>query len=184
MKSLSPTLLRKFRNGNELVLESLYNRYYEALVFFGQKYIPCQDVVEDIVQESFIKLWEKRKSFFHEASVRSFLYKAVRNACINQLEHIKVCKEYEKKSIAAESNNDNYLNHIIEEEVNRTIAETVQELPESSRLIYLLSLKGVKNAEIAEDLNISVNTVKTQKQRATKYLKENLKNLFTLFSFL
>ena len=184
MKITAPLLLKKFRSGNQTAFSGLYDKYYEALYLFGLKYISNQAVVEDIVQESFIKVWEKRASFFHEAALRAFLYKTVRNSCINHLEHLKVCKNFEHQAGKDLSCNDFFLHNVIEEEVNRIIADTIQQLPESQRLIYLLSLKGVKNNEIAEDLDISINTVKTQKQRATKFLKENLKDLFTILCFL
>ena len=174
----------KFRSGNQSAFKSLYDKYYEALFLFGQKYIPNSEAVEDLVQESFIKVWEKRSSFFHEAALKAFLYKSVRNACLNYLDHQKVERNYEAQSKTDVLSEDYFLNNVIEEEVNRIISDTVNKLPESARMIYLLSLKGLKNAEIAEDLNISINTVKTQKQRAGKFLKENLKGLFTMLLFL
>ena len=111
-------------------------------------------------------MWEKRSSFFHEGALKSFLYKTVRNACLNYLDHLKVCQNYENYVSQDVTSQEYFQNSMIEEEVNRIIAENIQKLPESSRLIYLLSLKGVKNTEIAEDLEISINTVKTQKQKS------------------
>ncbi|RUT78036.1 RNA polymerase sigma-70 factor [Ancylomarina longa] len=176
--------INKLRAGSERTFKELYNKYYDALFLFGQKYIPNQNAVEDIIQESFLKVWEKKTSFFHEAALRAFLYKTVRNSCLNLIEHEKVCRNYQEEFAKDLSSNDFFLNNVIEEEVNRIITDTIQKLPESARLIYLLSLKGLKNVEIAEDLDISINTVKTQKQRANKFLRENLKNLFTLLCFL
>jgi RNA polymerase sigma-70 factor (ECF subfamily) len=176
--------IEKFRNGNQSVFKELYDRYFDSLFLFGQKYITNSEAVEDLVQDSFIKLWEKRSLFFHEAAIKAFLYKTVRNACLNFIDHQKVERNFEKKSNQEVLSEDYFLKNVIEEEVYRIISETVDKLPESARQIYLLSLKGLKNAEIAEDLNISINTVKTQKQRASKFLKENLKDLFILLLFL
>jgi len=176
--------INKFREGNQTAFKDLYNKYYDSLFLFGQKYITNRNAVEDIIQETFLKVWEKRDSFFHEATLRAYLYKTMRNSCLNVIEHEKVCRNYQEGSVKDIESNDFFLHNVIEEEVNRIIAETIQKLPESARLIYLLSLKGLKNAEIAEDLDISINTVKTQKQRASRFLKENLKNLFTLLCFL
>lgn len=183
MKTFDQTFLKLFRDGNQDSFKDLYDRYFDALFLFGHKYISAQDIVEDIIQESFIKIWEKRASFYHEAALRAFLYKTVRNSCLNQIEHQKVRKSYEGQVDKDVSNDNYFLTNVIEEEVNRIISETVNKLPESARLIYLLSLKGLKNAEIAEDLEISINTVKTQKQRASKFLKENLRNLFSILYF-
>ncbi|PXX97778.1 RNA polymerase sigma-70 factor [Marinifilum breve] len=176
--------IEKFRSGSQSAFKSLYDKYYEALFLFGQKYVTNSEVVEDLVQESFIKVWEKKSSFYHEAPLKAFLYKTVRNSCLNYLDHQKVERNYEAQTKTDVLCEDYFLNNVIEEEVNRIIADTVGKLPESARAIYLLSLRGLKNAEIAEDLNISINTVKTQKQRASKFLKENLKDLFTMLMFL
>ena len=184
MTTIADIAINKFRSGNQSAFKNLYDKYYDALYLFGLKFIPNQDAVEDLVQESFIKVWEKRNSFYHEAALKAFLYKSVRNACINYLDHQKVTRKYESQADKDILSHDYFLNNVIEEEVNRIISETLQKLPESARLIYLLSLKGLKNAEIAEDLSISINTVKTQKQRASKFLKENLKDLFTMLYFL
>lgn len=184
MKSLDQSFLKSFRNGNEKSFKCLYDKYFNALFMFGHNYISSQDVVEDIIQESFLKVWEKRASFYHESALKAFLYKTVRNSCLNQIEFRKVRVTYENQSAKDIYDEDYFLKRVIDEEVGRTIAEAVQKLPESARLIYLLGLKGLKNSEIAEDLDVSINTVKTQKQRATKFLKENLKDLFTILPFL
>ncbi len=184
MKTLDQAFLKSLRNGNEDAFKYLYDRYFDALYLFGHKYISSQDIVEDIIQETFVKIWEKRSSFYHEAALKAFLYKTVRNSCLNQIDHQKVRISYENQSAKDIYDDDYFLNNVIDEEVSNTIAEAVQKLPESARLIYLLSLKGLKNSEVAEDLDISINTVKTQKQRATKFLKETLKNLFTILLFL
>ena len=184
MKTLDQAFLKSLRNGNENSFKCLYDKYFDVLYMFGHKYISSQDVVEDIIQESFVKVWEKRSSFYHEAALLAFLYKTVRNSCLNQIDHQKVRITYENQSAKDIHDDDYFLNNVIDEEVSRIIAETVQKLPESARLIYLLGLKGLKNSEIAEDLDISINTVKTQKQRATKFLKENLKDLFTILPFM
>ncbi len=174
--------IENFRRGNETVFKYLYDKYYDALVFFGMNYLSNQQVIEDIVQDCFIKLWDSRDNFYHENTIKSFLYKSVRNRCINHQQHLKVRNDYmEREQYQQRNNEEHYLNHIIKEETHRIITEKVNELPEQARLIYLLNLKGVKLTEIAEDLDISINTVKTQKQRATKFLKKRLSELLSLF---
>jgi len=178
MKSLSNSLLKQFRNGDNFALKKIYERYFDALYLFGMKYVTSKDVMEDIIQEVFIKVWEKRSYFFHELALKAFLYKSVKNSCLNHIEHQTVKKKFEKRQDQNSYDENIFYRNIIEEEVNRHITEAVKKLPESARIIYLLSLKGVKNKDIAEDLKISINTVKTQKLRASKFLKEKLKNEF------
>lgn len=177
MKSLSNSLLKQFRNGDNKAFKKIYDRYFNALYLFGRKYISTQEVVEDILQEVFIKTWEKRAFFFHELALKAFLYKSVKNYCLNHIEHQAVHKKFESRQNQNTYSENTFYKNIIEEEVNRHITEAMKDIPKSARIIYLLSLKGIKNKDIAEDLKISVNTVKTQKLRATRILKEKLKKI-------
>ena len=177
MKCLNNSLLKEFRNGDNIAFKKIYDRYFNALYLFGMKYISTQNVMEDILQEVFIKTWEKRAFFFHELALKAFLYKSVKNSCLNHIEHQAVQKKFENRQDQDLYSENTFYKNIIEEEVNLHISEALKELPESARIIYLLSLKGVRNKDIAEDLKISVNTVKTQKLRATRILKEKLKKL-------
>ncbi len=177
MKCLNNSLLKEFRNGDNLAFKKIYDRYFNALFLFGMKYIPVQNVMEDILQETFIKAWEKRAFFFHELALKAFLYKTVKNSCLNHIEHQTVQKKFENRQDKSSYSENTFYENIIEEEVNRHISEAIKELPKSAQIIYLLSLKGVKNKDIAEDLKISVNTVKTQKLRSRNFLKEKLKKI-------
>lgn len=177
MKCLNNSLLKEFRNGDNIAFKKIYNRYFNALYLFGMKYIPVQNIMEDILQEVFIKTWEKRAFFFHELALKAFLYKSVKHSCLNHIERQTVQKKFENRQDQNSYSENTFYKNIIEEEVNRHITEAMDELPESARIIYLLSLKGLKNKDIAEDLKVSVNTVKTQKLRAIKFLKEKLKKI-------
>jgi len=176
MKSLNNSLLKQFRGGDNIAFKKIYEHYFDALYLFGMKYISTRDVLEDILQETFIKAWEKRNYFFHELALKAFLYKSIKNTCLNHIEHQTVIKKFEFRQDSNSYDENLFYRNVIEEEVNRQVNDAVKELPESARIIYLLSLKGIKNKDIAEDLKISINTVKTQKLRANQYLKNKLKD--------
>lgn len=178
MNCQQPSLFEKFRKGDQQIFQQLYYKYFDALFLFGSKYVCNSAIVEDIVQDSFMKSWTQRKSFFHESPFKAFLYTSVKNACLNHLAHEKVKMKFEEKAIV--ESKSFFHNNIIEEEVYKHIRDSINKLPESARKIYMLSLQGVKNNEIAEDLNISVNTVKTQKQRAGNFLKRKLKTMLAV----
>jgi RNA polymerase sigma-70 factor (ECF subfamily) len=167
-------IVSKFRQGNHKAFKLLYDKHFDSLYLFGLRYIRTQNVVEDIVQDSFIKAWERKEDFNEEISFKSFLYKTVRNSSLNYISHEKV----KEKFIHFHSNileEDVYFDdNIVREELNQRIASAIEDLPEAARKIYSLSLEGLKNNEIAEDLSISVNTVKTQKQRASKFVRQRV----------
>lgn len=170
----------RFRNGDHKAFKALYDDHFDSLFLFGMKYIPMHDVVEDIVQEAFIKVWERREDFFDELSLKSFMYKSIRNTCLNNIQHNKVEEKFINYQKIISDGEAFFSDNVIEEELNLIISNTLKELPEASRDIYILYLNGLKNNEIAEDLGISVNTVKTQKQRATKFLKQRLTEVVSI----
>ena len=114
--------------------------------------------------------------------VKAFLYTAVRNKALNELEHSKVVYEYAQNVI--EKKKDSFFHDaIVEEETYRIVSEAINKLPDQMKAIMQLSLEGKKNAEIADRLNISTETVHTLKKIAYKKLRENLKDYYYFLLF-
>lgn len=175
----------KLKLGDKKNYKQIFDKYYSPLCMFASSFVLDKQVAEDIVQDIFVKLWEKSDDFDSMQAVQSFLYVSVKNKCLNHLEHNKVAERY-SLHVQKQTNHDFGINYrIIEEETHRMIYNAIDELPNACRNILLLSLKGLKNHEIAEQLNISVNTVKAQKKIAYKNLKIKLKDIYPLaISFL
>jgi len=172
-------IIRHINRGDKKAFKDVFDHYFNALAAFGFKYVSDQFVAEDLVQEVFISMWEKRGDFSHLNALKSFLYTSVRNKCLNHIKHQAVVQKHEK-SLVYELESDQYLEaHVIEEETFNQLFQEIKDLPPSAREITLLALNGLKNQEIADELNISVNTVKTQKKIAYSRLKENLGSHFT-----
>lgn len=158
---------------NKDKFDRYFDELYRPLCAFAYRFVKDPEVVEDLVQEVFINLWENTEPR-NESSVRSYLYTATRNACLNHLKHDAVVKKHESQ-IKYELESDQQFNHqIIEEEVFNRLYTEIRELPNAAQKIMLLALKGLKNNEIAEQLKISENTVKTQKKIAYAKLKRNI----------
>ncbi|WP_346999414.1 sigma factor, partial [Bacteroides cellulosilyticus] len=79
---------------DEREFHNVFDKYYVALCLFANQYTENEEVSADIVQDSFAKLWQIREDFFYLHQVKSFLYTAVRNKALNELEHSKVVFEY------------------------------------------------------------------------------------------
>lgn len=123
-----------------------------------------------------------KRRFFLSASGKAFLYTAVRNKALNELEHSKVVYEYAQNVI--EKKKDSFFHDaIVEEETYRIVSEAINKLPDQMKAIMQLSLEGKKNAEIADRLNISTETVHTLKKIAYKKLRENLKDYYYFLLF-
>ncbi|MFA6084263.1 RNA polymerase sigma-70 factor [Mucilaginibacter sp.] len=156
-----------------LFLKSVFNEYYERLVYFSDKIVRDITVAEDIVQEALIKYWENKAYISDGHSyVKSYLYTTVKNLSINSIRHQQVIKKFEEQHVIAEIDDNTIDNIIIQTEIFNEIHKAIDLLPGRCREIsHMGFIVGMKNQEIAKELGISVNTVKTQKQRAIKILR-------------
>jgi len=175
---VNKNIIRHIKKGDRKAFRAVFDEYFNALAAFGYKYIPDQFVVEDMVQEAFISFWEKREDFNHINAVKSFLYTSVRNKCLNHLKHQSVVQKHEKALVYELESDHAFTSHVIEEETFNQLFTEIRNLPPSAQEIMLLALNGLKNQEIADELKVSVNTVKTQKKIAYSKLKENLGSHF------
>jgi RNA polymerase sigma-70 factor (ECF subfamily) len=176
-------LARQFNKGNKHAFRQVFDSYFNALCAFGYNYIREVSVVEDLVQDAFISLWERHQDLDNINAVKSYLYTSVRNKCLNHLKH-KLVKQKNEDALISELESDHYFEgKVIEEEVFNQLSLEIRNLPDSAQKIMLLVLDGLSNPEIADKLNISVNTVKTQKKIAYAKLKYRLSPLLRTILF-
>lgn len=161
---------------NEDIFRSLFDEYYTPLYRFCLQFVRNTEVAEDIVQEQFISLWERRYKIIIHTSFKSYLYKAVRNRSIDHLKgrFNQVSFEYESapglviENINPHSNMEN-------KELMDLIQKAIESLPEKCYTIFSMSRFGeFSNKEIAAHLNISVKTVENQITIALKKLRSFL----------
>jgi len=166
--------IQRVNAGEKKAFGEIFDEYFNALCAFSYRYIPNRSEVEDIIQEVFIAFWKYNKEFNNINAVKAFLYTSARNKCLNYLKHQDVLKKHQSALIYELESDQFFKNHIIEEEAFNQLYSEIRKLPESAQNIMILALKGLKNNEIAAELNISTNTVKTQKKIAYAKLKVNL----------
>jgi RNA polymerase sigma-70 factor (ECF subfamily) len=169
-------LLQQLGKGNKVVFKHLFEDYYHPLRGFAKKFIEDNDVCNDIVQDAFVGLWDKRNELSISSAIKSYLYSSVRNSCLNHLRHEDV-KNRNEASLMALSSDWYCEDSLLEEEVHTQIYEEIKDLPERTRDVILMALNGAANADIATELDVSINTVKTLKQRGYKILRERLKGI-------
>lgn len=167
--------------GEESAYKILFDKYYQILAHFAMKYIPNTEICEDIIHEVIMDFYKHKRTFENINSLKSFLYLAVRNSCLNYLDHEKVKERYIQESSGAE-HEESFLDAIIEEEVYFLMHKAIKELPDKIQTIYELSFQGKSNEEIARILNISLDSVKSFKKRGKQILKEKLKYLMYFLS--
>lgn len=177
-------LISRFKTGDTSALESLYRSFYQRLCFFANRLLQDSQAAEDIVEDTFIKLWQRHTDFENTQNIKAFLYISTRNACLNTLKQVQR-DSLNKKQVAYLTGDQEapVVNEIIRAEVLEEIMRAINSLPGQCQKIFKMSfIEGLKNQAIADLLSISVHTVKNQKVRALQLLKVRLRlnNLYPL----
>jgi RNA polymerase sigma-70 factor, ECF subfamily len=172
--------------GDRVAFEKLYKLYFPRLYSFSFKIINDSGLAKDVVQNVFIKIWELHASFNYE-NPEAFIYQMVRNASLNYVRHLKVVDNLKIKvqdQLMGEElyyidmvGDEPYL--LIEKELNEKILEVMNSLPEKCLLVFRMSrIEGLKNAEIAERLMISLKAVEKHISKAMKIYRDNFQEYF------
>lgn len=169
-------LVEKICKNDRQAFEKLFRKYYASLQRFLWGYVKNQQVAEDLVQESFVRIWENREDLNPDKKIKTYLYKIGRNLAIDHNRHKKIVREWEeeKKALHSFSSVDNTIDDKLHKKIMVTrVKEAIEDLPERRRLVFILSrYDGMTYKEIAEKLDISVNTVDTQICRALQTLRD------------
>lgn len=165
----------------DILLKKLFQNYYGHMVFYSSQITRDREAAKDIVQESFLCYWKsKHKIAPDEKYIRNFLYVTVKNASLKWLKRQSIAQAYleSKKSETAEENC--VLHSIVRDEIIGKVNKAIDTLPAGCRKVTRLSyIEGKSNQEVASQLAISINTVKTHKQRAIRYFRSYLSRDFT-----
>lgn len=158
--------------------ETIFREYYQMLCSYAYRFVNDTDTAEEIVQELFYKLWEKRAELQVTSSLKSYLFSAVHNRCLKFIEHRNVETKYRNYYLLHGSEIDSeQQNSSNVRELQGIIERTLDSLPERCSKIFRLNrFEGLKYNEIAVKLSISVKTVEANMGKALKLLRRNLKN--------
>ncbi len=186
-KELNTELLKLIKLGDEKAFRIIFNSYFPRLLAFSKEYVNDTEVAKNLVQESFLKLWENRQTLKEESNLKAFLFQVLRNSSLNYLKAEKVKQKYEER--LKHSYNEMVLNYgalkqldfdvVSFNELTEIIDKTIRELPPQCKRVFELSrYQSLKNREIAEKLGISVKAVEGHMSKALKQLRTQLKEHF------
>jgi len=176
------------RNNFGLTDESSFERFFKAnyqlACLIALRYVKSEQIADDIVQEVFVALWQKRDELTIRSSLKSYLFNMVRNRSLNYLRDEKQMDEITESAVPSELIDDPN-NNFSEEELAVHISKAIDELPAQCKKVFLLAYhERLTYNEIASTLNLSKNTIKTQMGIAYKMIRFKLSAYFlNLFSF-
>lgn len=180
-------LVQSLIKGNLLAFNTLYKIYSRRLYRFALGYLKSKYEAEELVQEVFTVIWEKRKDLKEELSFKSFLFTIAFNMIRNHFRSKAYLAEYMKSEMSDDLDMQTS-QKIIYDSLYKYIAELVNQLPERRKEIFIKSrFNGLSIAEIAEEMNITHKTVENQLTVALKFIRTNLKReniSYILFFFL
>jgi len=163
--------------------EQIFRQHYSELCSYANNFMDDLDDAEEIVQDVFVKIWENRSEINITDSTRAYLFRSVRNTCLNKKKHIKIREEYKAENEREIESNFVDLNAVINaSELEIKIRNAIDKLPTERRKIFIMSrYDELKYKEIAEKLNISIKTVENQMGSALKFLRTELIDYITIF---
>lgn len=163
-------------------IEGVFTSWYSSLCFFAFRYVQDDEVARDIVQEVFVRLMEKKPIFESELHLKNFLYRTVKNGGLNYLRQ-KLSREHYLEYLRQEGEEEEFDCRMAESEIFGALKKAVELLPPECRKVFRLCyFEGMDNDTAAKTLNLSIETVKAQKKRGKKILRQKLDGLYPLLA--
>lgn len=173
---LNDSQLHSIKSGNEQAFEQLFRAQYPILCGYARKYLDDSDQAEEVVQEMFFNFWQKREKVEINISLEAYLFRSVRNSCLNYLKHLKIREEHRLATTEEIRRKEQEVqDNVVALELQEKIENVIDQLPPERKRIFKMSrYEELKYKEIAEKLNLSVKTVEAQMSKALKYLRQHL----------
>jgi len=178
LSDLASSYNLSIQNGDQKAFKNLFELLYDPLRAYANVFLNDPEMSEELIQEAFLMIWEKRSLLVEDFNVKAYLYKSVHNQALNFLRHQKVIFRH------AEYTQDEglrFFTNAIEPNpfLSKAVYSAIEELPARSKLIFKMSrMDGMRHKEIAEALSISEKTVEVQVRKARLFLQKKLKRYY------
>ena len=176
-----------FQRGEEKGFAWFFRNLYPPLCLFAHKLTSNQPVSEEIASAAFLKIWQRHRQFSSPESIRAYLYQIVRNDALKWLKKgQQEATAFEEVSYLCtlEKQQDQF-QQLVTAETIRQLYTTMEALPtECSKVFHMLYVEGKSVKETAEELHLSLSTVKTQKKRGLEFMRKQLASFLSTFCFI
>lgn len=180
-------LIKEIKQGNNEAFEYLFKNYYPRLRGYAIRFIENEETVRDIIQECFLRLWEKRDAL-SAISITSLLFAMVRNGCLNYLKHLSIVEKYQIEYLANINGEERLYytdfsldaeHKLLYKELEEQINIVINSLPDRCRKVFIMSrFKGMKNREIADMMQISTTAVEKHISKALLCFSKHFKDKY------
>jgi RNA polymerase sigma-70 factor (ECF subfamily) len=168
-------LLDRLRDGDAEAFDAIFRAHYAHLVGVAEGMLGDRAAAEEIAQEVMLELWRRRESITLEVSLRAYLFRATRNRALNYIRHERVARRSQPHLVPERAAAPIADAELVQQEIDTALREAMAELPARCREVFELSrVHGLRYAEIARALDISVKTVEAQMGKALRVLRERL----------
>jgi RNA polymerase sigma-70 factor (ECF subfamily) len=189
MIELNNQLYLKIKAGDKNAFQDLFEKYYSSLFFYACKFVD-DELARDLVHDIFIIFWQNKENINISSSLSAYLFRMVRNKSLQEIEKQKVRDNYNQEALhSLKLDEISYYNDglksIIELELEKKLKEALDKMPDGCRKVFVMSrFDGLKNKEIAEQLDVSVKAVEKQMTKALKILKLELKEYLSIMMYI
>lgn len=183
MQIADDILVKQIKNGDKNAFESIFKHYYSHLCAYANKFVQDIDESEEIVQEVFFQIWQKRENLDIKSAFKSYLFRAVRNSCLNNIKHKNIQIKHQDYTLHNnEGNQTEFEDKLETNELEERIRIAIDKLPTERKKIFLMiRFEELKYKEVAEKLSISTKTIENQMGKALKFMREELKDYLPVF---
>lgn len=178
--------LVNIREGDKNAFELLFRQYNQPLCSYAMQIIHDPDDAEEMVQDLFVQLWQKRENLEIKTSLKAYLFRSVHNSCLNYIKHQKIKDAYIQQSISEyqEETFNNYNKHDTKE-LQQAIRHAIEGLPPERKKVFLMvRYEERRYKEVAKALGISVKTVENQMGKAMQFLRKALNEYLSVIILL
>lgn len=188
--SIESETFESFKKGEEAAFNYFYDKYFRRITSFSVQFIYDKDEAENLAQEAFINLWQNRENIDSINGIQSFLYTYAKSKCLNLIRHNKVKDKFKndllnhkERELDIEILNSIQFDTLELTELERIINESINDLPPKTREVFIKKrFENKKNAEIAEEMQVTLKAVEAHMTKALKILKTKLSDyMFLLF---
>jgi RNA polymerase sigma-70 factor (ECF subfamily) len=168
-------LLERLREGSEPAYDEIFRTHYPQLVGLAESMLRNRAEAEEVAQDVMLELWRRRQQITVESSLRAYLLRATRNRTLNRIRHERVAKTGESHAQIVTHANPKGEHNLVEAEIEAALRSAIDELPPRCREVFELSrVHGLRYAEIAATMEISVKTVEVQMGKALRLLRDRM----------